>query len=325
MSDNNTTNEPEADLIEPYADLIEPFIGLSTLEGAPDLIRTAVDNGLAAADPASVGAYGLAYIVPASHKVEVLDIREHEDEPRLPSFPTQTHQFVGVRSLASYVDRYQNPATLAYVTDVYGKGTAMLTSDTPVATVVLDDHPASNLDNDDGVLSVEVSVGRRAHTARLVLRPTAAAKRWGQALATSRMSQEQFLDLVVDGLGEIAEPDGAVLRDLIQNLNALRSTEVTSVMRSGGEGQIVLAENVKLTAGTGNTVPFPEQMTIVLQPFAGVADTVTVKLRIKPALGDAHVVFSLSCGELDDTIARVVASVADDLTDQTGLTAHWTP
>lgn len=321
MSDDTTTNTTD----EPYADLIDSVtFGLHTLEGAPDLIRTAVDNGLAGAAPTEVGDHGLAVVVPAGYNVETLDTRQFDDEPRLPSFPTQTHQFVGVRSLAAYVGRYQNPATLAYVTDVYGKGPTMLTGDTQVATVVIDDHPATNLD-DDGVLAVNASVGRRAHTAKLVLRPTAAAKRWGNALGAPRLSQEQFLDLVVDGLGEIADPDGAVLRDLIQNLNALRSTEVTSVMRSGGQGEIVLAENVKLTAGVGNTVPFPEQMTIVLQPFAGVADTVTLKLRIKPSVGDSHVVFALSCGELDDAIARVVGSVADDLTDQTGLTAHWTP
>ncbi len=172
----------------------------------------------------------------------------------------------GSASLAAYTNRYRTEDTLAYITDVYGKGTTMLTTDQQVIDVtVLDDHPVN-----------APEVGRHAHHAALILRPTAAARRWGTAIASNAISQEQFLDLVVDGIAEIASPDeGLELRDLIQDLHAIRSTEVKSVIRTGGEGAIQLSENVKLHAGPGDAVQFPEQMTIVLAPFAGIGESIT--------------------------------------------------
>lgn len=285
---------------------------LQTLQGATDLVRTAIENGLATATPVPIGDHGIAF---RNHQgtVTVIDVRQHEDEPRLPTFITGTYQFVGVRSLAGYVSRHIDENTsVAYVHDVYGKGTSMLTSDTKAAFVILDDHTASE-------------PARRAHRAELVLRPTAAARRWGAVLGRS-IDQETFLDLVVDGIGEIAEPAGATLRDLVSDLHAIRSTEVKSVIRTGGEGAISLAENVKLHAGTGDAVTFPELMRIVLQPFAGVADTIVLDVTIKPSVTNANkVVFGLHCAALDDALAKVLGSVADDITDQTGLPCHWVP
>src|SRR5690606_31339577 len=142
-------------------------------------------------------------------------------------------------------------------------------------TVIIDDHPTGG-------------VARRAHAAKLVLRPTAAAKRWAAALKADTLTQEQFLDLIVDGLTEIGRPDGAVLRDLVQDLHAIRQTEIKSVIRTGGEGAIQLAENVKLHAGPGDTVTFPEEMTVVLTPFVGVEEQVVLNIRIKPTVGGDH-------------------------------------
>ena len=289
------------------------FDQLHTFAGATDLVRAAIDSGISVVEPIRVGDFGVILRRPGGDPVEI-DMRRFEDEPRMPTFITGTYQFVGVRSLAGYVSRHADEnTTVAYVHDVYGKGTAMLTSDTKAAFVILDDHAGAQPQ-------------RRAHKAELVLRPTAAARRWGKVLAAPAIDQETFLDLVVDGIGEIAEPAGATLRDLVSDLHAIRSTEVKSVIRTGGEGAIELAENVKLHAGSGVQVTFPETMQIVLQPFAGVPDTMVLDITIKPAVTAANkVVFGLHCGTLDDKLAHVVASVADDITDQTGLPCHWIP
>lgn len=295
--------------------------GLTSLSGAAPVVDQAIEQAVTAAEPIPVGDHGLAFRLGTS-TLQVVDVRQHEDEPRLPSFITAHPKFVGVRSLAGYVVRHIDPiTTVAYVHDVYGKGAALLLSDTVAAFIVLDDHPRHG-----EFVAVGPDVGRRAHAADLVLRPTAAAHRWGKALTAATIGQDEFLDLVVDGITEIAEPDGALLRDLIADLHAIRSTEVRSVMRTGGQGSIELAENVKLHAGPGDEVTFPEWLTIVLQPFAGVADFVTLKVAVKPTVGnDNRVRFGLHCGEIDDRLATVIASVADDITVQTGLPCHWVP
>lgn len=305
--------------LDQQADDIELVGGLRTLAGAEHIITEAIHNGIAATVPVPVGDHGLAFRR-SNGDHTVVDIRQFEDEVRRPTFRSGTHQFVGVMSLARYVARHIDAeTTVAYVHDVYGKGISMMTSDTKAAFVVLDDHAA------DHPTPTAPTVGRRAHRAELVLRPTAAARRWGAVLGGKRLEQDEFLDLVVDGISEIASPDGSTLRDLIGDLHAIRSTDIKSVMRTGGEGLIEVAENVKLHAGPGSAVTFPETMTLVLNPFAAVPDAVTLNVRIKPAVRDARVVFALTCAELDDALARVLGSVADDLTDRTGLATHWVP
>lgn len=317
MSDPTTTD----DTIELSTELTElaPLLGgLSSFDGATELVREAIANGIATIAPVPVGDHGMIFRTATGGVALELDVRCFEDEPRLATFRSGTFPFVGVPSLAGYLDRYQTPDTIAYVIDVYGHGLQMLTQDTKIAKVVIDDHPANEQ-------IIDAEVGRRAHTAELVLRPTAAARRWGAALAASSLSQEQFLDLIVDGVGEIASPDSADLRDLVQDLHAIRQTEVKSVVRTGGEGSITLAQNVKLHAGQGNEVTFPEQMTLVLDPFAGVAETIQLVVRIAPKVRETTVVFSLTASTLDDQLARLVGSIADDLQLRTGLAPLWTP
>ena len=117
------------------------------------LVATAIDHGLAAAEPTPTGDNGLTYVVPDGYGVHVVDVRLHEDLPRHRS---GQYDFVGVPSLARYVERYQGDDTLAYITDVYGSGCRMLAADTKAVTVVLNDHP------EDGP-------GHRDHVATLVL------------------------------------------------------------------------------------------------------------------------------------------------------------
>jgi hypothetical protein len=294
----------------------DPVETLSPIVYGPDdlakLISTAVDHAVAATDPVQLGDHGLTYLVPAGFKLEQRDIRDLSD-PILPHHRSGKFSFVSVDSIAQYVQRYQSEDTLGYITDCTGRGPASLTGDLQVARFVLDDHPV------DGTAF-------REHTATLILRPTPAGRRWGAALAAGAVDQERLLDLVVDGIGEIAEPDGATLRDLIADLHAIRTTSARSVIRTGGQATVEVAENVTLHGGTGNTVTIPERITVMFLPFTGVPAEIAFDITVKPKVGrDERVSFVLDAPALDERITEVLDDVAGLLKDGTGIVPMWVP
>lgn len=258
-----------------------------------------------------VGDHGEVFVVPEGHEIRFVDVREFEEFPRSKEgvFP-----FVGVRSFAKYVDRYRTGDTLAWVRDLFGAGVKAFTSDTRLVEVVFDDLPEDE----------ETGGSNRAHRAVLVLRPTAAARRWGRVLEQS-IDQEMLIDLVTDGIGEIAEPAAADLQDLARDLHWIRTTAVSQVVRTGGEGRIELSENVELRAGRGRAVTFPEAITLVLTPFAAHADTFTLTVRVKAKVSDGRVLFALSAPDLDEHLARLIGDIADEVHSTTGLEPLWTP
>lgn len=283
--------------------------------GIPDIattVRDAVDRARAeSADLGKAGDHSQVFLVPAGYQLHFEDVRAHEDLPRVKA---GVFSFVGVRSLAKYVNRYRLSDTLAWVKDLYGAGRKVLTEDTRVLEVVFDDLPADE----------ESGGSNRAHRAVLVLRPTAEARRWG-AVLDCQIDQERLIDLVTDGIGEIAEPPAAELQDLARDLHSIRTTAVSQVVRTGGEGKIELSENVELRAGRGRAVTFPETITLMLSPFAASGDGFKLTVRVKAQVRDGRVVFTLSAPELDDRIARLVADLAAEVSDATGLEPMWTP
>jgi hypothetical protein len=297
----DTTTEITGELVELDELALSDFTGT---------VGEAIEHAVAALEPIEVGDHHLLVRVPTGYATTLLDVRASEDLPRRVA---HEQLLVGVDSLARYVDQHALADTRAYITDLYGSGTRALTADVRAVEVVIDDHHAGNVPD------------AREHRAVLVLRPTSAARRWGQALAgRARLSQEQFLDLVVDGIGEIVTPDGARLRDLASDLHAIRTAEVQSVIRTGGQGSIQLAENVRLSAGTGDKVEFPERITISFNPFAGIPANVTLDVQVRPTVESNHVAFSLHAATLEDELAAVLGEIAAEIIERTGLTPFWT-
>jgi uncharacterized protein YfdQ (DUF2303 family) len=292
--------------------LIAPTM-LAQYDVTADVVADAVRNAIAATPAQPVGQHGLAFLLPDGYKLDVRDTRDLTDE-QLPTVRKHTATFIGVRSLTRYVNRYVTVDTLGYITDIAAGGVAVLLEPRQLAHYQVDDHPVT-------------ATAHRAHRAVLNVRPTPAAQRWGMAIAAARIDQEQLLDLVVDGIGEIVHPDGAQLRDLIADLHAIRTTEARSVMRTGGQASIALAENVSLHGGAGSTVEVPEQIGVTFEPFAGIATSaITLDVRVKPRVGaDGKVTFALEAPSLPDEIARVVAEIAEMLTIETGIEPLWIP
>lgn len=305
MTDHDPTTFDDTQLAEGVA-------SFATYQIDSDVVAEAVRNAVAAVDPAELGEHGVAFLVPDGWKLQIEDQRVYSPE-QLPEYRDLTLSFVGVRSIAAYANRYASPDTLGYIVDVNGKGTAPLLGDLEAAFYVLDDIPAP-----------EGATARRKHRAKLILRPTAAARRWGAALGWP-LTQEQMLDLVVEGITEIAAPPGAELRDLISDLHAIRTTSAKSVIRTSGQLAVEVADNVTLHAGPGNRVEVPEKLTLVLAPFAGIGSTLQVDVLIKPKVAGESVSFVLSAPTLDERIASIIGEIAGHLTEATGIEPLWVP
>jgi hypothetical protein len=305
MTDTHNTTETTEN-IELLTE-IGAIDGLASFDSATQIVSTAVGNALAAAELTPIGDHGAACIVPDGMKHTILDLSDWENVPRSRG---GTFRFVDPDSLIGYVDRYITDDTLLYGTDPHGRGTKLLTQSTNLLGAVLDDHPIDGAAN-------------RNHNAALMMRPTEEARRWGHALG-NKLDQEMFLDLIVDGMGEIADPPGGDLRDLVSDLHAIRTSEVESIVRTGGEGSIKVSDNVKLHAGQGTEVSFPEEMSVTFAPFVDVEDVVGLTLRIKPKVVGSNVVFTLTCAGLDNALATIAHRVANAVGVQLDREVMWT-
>lgn len=276
------------------------------------IVDTAIKDAVLAEQPIEVGDSGLLVRRPADWVAEVIDVSKSEDHARE---PVGERKFATVESLVRYVNRFSDFQTLGYMSDVTGRGAAVLTTDTQLAEYVLDDwSPEAE------------KVANRRHRAKLMLRPTTAARRWGNAFGGA-LTQVQMVELVIDGTGEIAKPDSADLRDLISDLHAIRTASAKSVVRTGGGLAVEVAENVALHAGTGNLVTVPESLTLVLQPWTAVEATITVDVKIRPQITGETVTFKLSAPHLEEALNTVLDAIHADLTagggDGTGIEPLW--
>lgn len=305
MTDQTNTDTGYAELAE--AAWATPLAGITSYP--EDIVAQAVANGVAACEPQWIGDHGLAIIRPDGWTIDTFDTRTFEDLPRHVEL---TQRFVAIQSLAEYVALHADDTTRVYAIDAPGT----LASDciTKLIVVVLDDH-----------LAHPTATNHRTHRAELVLRPTAAARRWAKVLGEGQiLTQEQMLDLIDDGIREIADPDGAVLRDLVADLHSVRSTEVQSVIRTGGEATVTLAENVGLRAGTGNKVTIPESLTVVFVPWTiPNCPSIAVRVKVKPRVRDKGILFELTAPDTDEALSDARATLAVAAEAELGRAALW--
>lgn len=276
-----------------------------------DIVAQAVANGILAAEPVDLGDHGLALALPPSYRVETLDVRQWETRPRQIA---HTARITSIDSFATYFGAHaEADFTRLYAIDQFARSLT-LKGDQKVAMAVFDDH---------GHVALDVArprVGLRQHVAELVLRPTVPALRWADVLTVDgvSMTQDGLLELIDDGIGEIADPDAAVLRDLVADLHAVRTTGVQSVRRTGGDAAITLSENVALRAGAGNQLAVPEQLTVSLIPWTlPSCGRIYARVKIRPTLREKSILFHLSSAEAPAMIAdergAIIASLESRL------------
>lgn len=283
-----------------YADgaLADAQWASATLTSYPEnIVAEAVANGIIAAEPVELGDHGLAMALPPGFNMQMFDVRQWEQRPRQ---ITHTVKLTSIESFATYFQAHAvSGFTRLYAIDESARDLT-LKADRKVAMAVFDDH--------GGAIEDErfPRVGLRQHVAELVLRPTVPALRWADVLSVEgvTLTQEGLLNLIDDGIGEIAEPDAAVLRDLVADLHAVRTTGVQSIRRTGGDAAVTLTENVALRAGVGSQLTVPEQLTVSLVPWTiPTCGRIYARVKIRPALRDKAITFHLSSAEAPSAIA----------------------
>lgn len=283
-----------------YADgaIAEAQWASATLTSYPEnIVAEAVANGIIAAEPVELGDHGLAMALPPGFNMQTFDVRQWEQRPRQ---ITHTVKLTSIESFATYFQAHAvSGFTRLYAIDESARDLT-LKADRKVAMAVFDDH--------GGAIEDErfPRVGLRQHVAELVLRPTVPALRWADVLSVEgvTLTQEGLLNLIDDGIGEIAEPDAAVLRDLVADLHAVRTTGVQSIRRTGGDAAVTLTENVALRAGVGSRLTVPEQLIVSLVPWTiPTCGRIYARVKIRPALRDKAITFHLSSAEAPSAIA----------------------
>lgn len=201
-------------------------------------------------------------IVPEGWKAEILDLEKYAEKPRRKAGQIRLQT---TESLAQYINAHRTDGTAAYADPDH---------DTIVA--ILNDH-AKDLD----------AAGHRDHRATLQLLRTPGCKRWYGAHGKF-LSQEEFAQMVEDGLTEIAEPSGADLLEMAQTMQASTTAEFRSQTRlTSGQVQFTYVETGDARAGATGQLEIPQFITLVFAPYFGSANMqITARLRYRMSGGN---------------------------------------
>ncbi len=154
--------------------------------------------------------------------------------------------------------------------------------------------------------------GLRKHTATLRLRTS---REWGEWMGIDGklLSQVEFAQFVEDHLSTIAEPDGGVLLDVCQTLEATKGAlfKQQSILASG-QRTFRWEETVEAKAGQKGDLAIPGTLTLALRPFQG-SDRLPVvaRFRFRPEADGLRLGVKLAETDaiLEQAFADVVAGV----------------
>ena len=236
--------------------------------------------------------------------VDVTDLEQFADHPR------RKRGYVTVRdvdSLITYIMRHREDGTIASCDD----GGAI--------TAHLNHHAPSG-----GVLATGIEPGWGDHRVQLVRLETPSYQAWQRANGTM-MSQEQFGEFLEDRIGEIVDPPGAELFEVVQFFKAQNDIAFSSSkLLTNGQVQLHYTENLTASGGREGDLNVPTEFKILMRPYqlskppeAGVPDheqfVVTARLRWRLERGIVRFAFHLTeelQAFMDALHADVMARVA---------------
>lgn len=229
---------------------------------------------------------GVGYqVLPKGYEIVVPDVEKHLLHPYRPK---GTATFSEVASFVEYVAAHK------------GSGTAVwANSSTHELAAILDGHaPAHVIENE--------RAGWGQHRASFKMRYTTSWTAW-MGFTGAWQLQEDFANFLEERIGDIADPPGAALFEIVRTLRVRVNAIWENIINTAHDGvQFRWQEEVN----TGD-VTMPEQLALVLTPFDGGAP-VLIKARLRYTKPDSHgkVKFRFVLGEESQ---RVIDEAFDDI------------
>lgn len=154
--------------------------------------------------------------------------------------------------------------------------------------------------------------GHRAHTATLDLRHSEEWAEWAQ-VDGKLFGQVEFAQFIEDHISSIAAPDGGVLLDIVQTLEARTDVRFKSSQLLGnGQRQIAFEETLDAKAGAKGDLKIPTELTLALRPFQG-CEPVAVIARFRFRINDGVLRMGVKLAEpnkaLEAAFADIVANI----------------
>jgi uncharacterized protein YfdQ (DUF2303 family) len=254
--------------------------------GVQAAIDLALEHGRQDADDLAPNLRGQH--VAAGNDYQIVDLQPYADAPRRAAGIVQ---LVTTDSLVTYLHRHTRPEAINGSVD---DQRCSLYVDLPnfTAITVLNDHSY------DGP-------GWRDDRATLKWQPTPGWQRWA-GVDRKMLQQDEFSELIEDGLTEIATPSGADLLELAQSIRATTSANFRSDRRlQNGRVQLTYVEEVDARAGADGQMEIPADITLVLAPFQG-AEPVTVKARLRYRVTGGKLTLGIILNNPDIVLADAV-------------------
>jgi uncharacterized protein YfdQ (DUF2303 family) len=224
--------------------------------------------------------------------------RAHSD---VPEFVHRQVTVLDVDSLVNYLFRNTNSDELEVAQDNrHGSGELELWADIDRRTIKA---------------IIDGSNGLRQHTATLQLKTS---REWGEwAHVDGKLfKQADFAQFLEDHISTIAAPDGAILLDVAQTLQATTSTVFKQqAILANGQRQFRWEETIEARAGQYGDLKIPAELTLVLQPFQG-AEKVAIQARFRFQIREGVLSLGIKLAEPDRAIEEAFDAVVRELQDQ---------
>jgi len=229
----------------------------------------AFDRGLAAAPLQTVttreGTTAAVAVVPEGYRPVIVDTRPEEDR---------------LRRKIGTIDLHQQGDFIAYVTR-HREERSLIVADLNGAMTCYFDHHDPVGDGDAGW------GGRGEHSAEFVPRRTRSWEDWSKS-NQRWLSQQEFLEFIDRRMGDILEPDGADLREIVEFFRVHTEIGFESG-RNLTNGNVSLRWAEESNATGGQNLEVPTRFKVLIKPYRDLDDSqifdVELRWRIsKPAV-----------------------------------------
>lgn len=223
---------------------------------------------------------------------EHLDVRSHERYSELPHRPRGESVVTDVESFARMLARPMHEQSVVFANESAGSLTAVLNFD-----------------------------GWRDHVVKLALKRSDAMERW-ITRDGALYSQEQFAEIIEDGLADIIEPDAADMLELAQTFQATKSVQFESGTRiASGAVRFQYAETIDAKAGRGGELQVPSSFVLGIPIYRGGA-RIQVRANLRYRIGRGGLQLGFKIVALDDILRGAFEAVVGSVADAVDTDAH---